>query len=103
MDPNFKEDMDREGLVATDGAGGSTGTESADHRSVGAGAAVVTFDDEGRATKEALLVAKAPGNQTVPRAESWAACCVFKNWHGNKELTLITDASYVVKRFPEAQ
>ena len=69
-DEDFAADMAAAGLVATDGAGGARVTASSRHRSVGAGAAVLTFDIEGNATKESLMIAKVPGNQTVPRAES---------------------------------
>ena len=43
---NLVEAMEREGLVATDGAGGAVGARSERHRVVGAGAAVVTFNEE---------------------------------------------------------
>ena len=40
---DFAEALEEEGLVATDGAGGTVGARSERHRSVGAGAAVVKF------------------------------------------------------------
>ena len=46
---DFVEAMEREGLVATDGAGGTVGARSERHRSVGAGAAVITFEADGAA------------------------------------------------------
>ena len=42
---NFREDMEATGMVATDGAGGKVAQRSKRHRAVGAGAAVVTFDE----------------------------------------------------------
>ena len=41
---DFTEALDRECLVATDGAGGVVGSRSERHRPVGAGAVVVTFE-----------------------------------------------------------
>lgn len=40
---DFVEALDKECLVATDGAGGAVGARSERHRSVGAGSVVVTF------------------------------------------------------------
>ena len=91
--------MEKTGMVATDGVGGKVAQRSRRHRAVGAGAAVVTFDENREPIREALLVAKVPGRQTVPRAEAWAVSEVLQIYRGETPLKIITDASYVVKGF----
>ena len=91
--------MELNGLVATDGAGGEVGARSKGHRSVVAGAAVVTFGPNNEPTQISVITTKVPGRQTVPRAEAWAVRQVLWRWHGNKPLKIITDALYVVKGF----
>ena len=93
--------MKREGLVATDGAGGTVGARSERHRSVGAGAAVVAFEQDGSAGHATCLRMKVPGKQTVPRAETWAVLQVLKLIEGKKEIKIITDAMYVIKDFKD--
>ena len=74
------------------------GEKNVRHRAVGAGAAAVLFNDKREPIREALLVAQAPGNQTVPRAEAWAVSCTLEVWPGKKPRCIITDASYVIQR-----
>ena len=77
---NFVSNMEQTGLVATDGSGGKVGDKRVRRRAVGAGAASVLFNEFRRPINEALLVAKVPGKQTVPRAEAWAVCCTLEVW-----------------------
>ena len=46
--------------------------------------------------EEAYLASKAPGKQTVPRADTWAVYLVLHEWYGAYDLEIITDASYTV-------
>ena len=79
--------------MATDGAGGKIGEKNHRRRAVGAGASSVLFDSKRKPIDEAILIAKVPGKQTVPRAEAWAVNCVLEEWHGEMELIIITDVS----------
>ena len=40
-----------------------------------------------------------PGKQRVPSAETWAVKDLIKKWPGAKPLTIVADASYIVKGF----
>ena len=75
---DFAEALDRECLVATDGAGGAVGSRSERHRSVGAGAVVVSFGPDRMPMHATCMRMKVPGRQTVPRAETWAVLPVLK-------------------------
>ena len=85
-------------LVATDGAGGVVGPQTERHRSVGAGAAVVTFGPDRTPLHATCMRMKVPGRQTVPRAETWAVLQVLKAMKDEKHMKIITDAMYVIKR-----
>ena len=98
-DADFVHDMERTGMVATDGSGGKTGKRSERHRSVGAGAVVVTFNDCGEPIKERAIRSNVAGRQTVPRAETWAVLQVLRRCKGIKPLQIIKDALYAVKGF----
>ena len=43
---NFVSNMERTGLVATDGSGGKVGEQSVRHRAVGAGVASILFNSD---------------------------------------------------------
>ena len=96
---DFGADLEKTGLVATDGAGGKVGTRSKRHTTVGAGSAVVSFNENREPIKEAMLVSKVPGNQTVPRPEAWAVSEVLQVDRRKTPLTIVTDATYVIKGF----
>ena len=59
----------------------------------------MTFNESREPIDEALMCAKVPGRQTVPRAEAWAVKEVLDIHRGATPLKIITDASYVVKGF----
>ena len=62
-DVDFIKDAEANGLVATDGAGGQVGARSKRHRSVGAGAAVVTLSNDLDITKVSVLKSKSRGSK----------------------------------------
>lgn len=96
-DEDFVEALDRECLVATDGAGETVGSRSERHRAVRAGAAVVTFGRNKTPTHASCLRMKVPGKQTVPRAETWAVLQVLLLMKGEQHMKIVTDAMYVIK------
>ena len=75
---DFTEALDKECLVATDGAGGAMGSRSERHIAVGAGAAVVSFGPNRKPEHVTCMHMKVPGRQTVPRAEIWAVLQVLE-------------------------
>ena len=96
---DFVEALDKECLVATDGAGGAVGSRSERHRAVGAVAAVVSFGPNRKPDHVTCMRMKVPGRQTVPRAETWAVLQLLKVMKGEKGMKIITDAMYVFKGF----
>ena len=83
--------------MATDGASGAVGPRSERHRSVGAGAAVVTFGPDRTPLHATCMRMKVPGRQTVPRAETWAVLQVLIVMKGVTQMKIVTDAMYVIK------
>ena len=83
-----------------DTAAAAKDAEEADKRSREAAQARTQpnrWHGEGQPVGKAVLSTEAPGKQTVPIAETWGIRGVMQLWPGGKPLTIVTDASYVVK------
>lgn len=77
-----------------DGAGGEFGRDP-DNRAVGTGLAALYTAPNGTTT-QAAAAARVPGQQTVPRAESWGVRTALYIIPVTVPLTLVVDAMYVV-------
>lgn len=91
---NFSLILDKIGKAGTDG-GGDKETNTRNTK-VSPGAAV--FDPG--SNEVALLFAKVPGNQTVPRVELWALLQTITRMTNSTECTVYVDASYVLTGLP---
>jgi len=81
--------------VYSDGAGGPKWVPNC-IRQAGAGAAAVTYNDNGVVTGASILSAQVPGRQTVPRGEVFGAFLAVRNANPAKELEVVVDATYVL-------
>jgi hypothetical protein len=95
---DFKAVLNEARAMYSDGSGGPAHAPRS-APSVGSGLAVASWDhSEGspRVKDIALIAASVPGEQTVPRAELWAACKAASVADGAQSTTLYADASYIV-------
>ena len=86
----FSQILNKTGKVGTDGGGDQE--KDPRNRRVSSGAAV--FDPD--TNDVAMLFAKVPGNQTVPRAELYALLQTIVRMKDDIEYTVYVDASYVL-------
>ncbi len=97
---NFDDVVREAGVVYSDGSGGPAhAPRGAPH--AGSGLAAITWrsgdGQQGPCVAEvALRGAGVPGRQTVPRAETWAACIAEESIPVRRSIVLAADASYVV-------
>jgi hypothetical protein len=88
--PNFQEILFRTGAAGTDGGSGKQ--QEAKFRKVSSAAAVI--DQE--TGDVAMLFARVPGLQTVPRAELWALINLLRHILPGRHYRVFIDAQYVL-------
>ena len=70
----------------------------------GAGCSVIRFGIcFGMVLEKATMSAKAPGRQTIPRAEIWTLYCLLQVWGGSYHLGIVTDATYTMNGIGKGQ
>ena len=98
MTDNFDASFLKSKLGYTDGTGGEADVPTS-IRPSGFGAATFTFqiiDGKPVVTDIAGIAGEVPGEQTVPRAEVWAATVLLSRAHPNAVVRIGIDAAYVV-------
>ena len=98
MTDNFDDVLLKSKIGYTDGTGGQADIPIS-IRPVGFGAAAFSFKVvDGKPVIEDIagIAGEVPGEQTVPRAEAWAAAVLLSRIHPNAVARIGIDAAYVV-------